>query len=241
MASQAEFKKISSLKLNKFRQKYGLFVVEGRKSVNELFHSNWDVHKIIATNRKLLDDPNSSLLDIVSESDYKKVSQFDTPAGILAITAIPKSLDLSVQKGLNLFLDGISDPGNLGTITRIADWYGLDRIFMSTDCVDFYNSKCISASMGSFLRVKPILVDLENIVSDVDLVIGTLLDGESLYDFEIDKTQNNLLVIGSESHGIRSEIMNLIQQKVTIPRLGKAESLNAGIATAIMLDRLLNP
>lgn len=241
MASQAELKKISSLKLNKFRQKYGLFVVEGRKSVNELFHSNWDVHKILATNPKLLEDPNNALLDIISEADYKKVSQFDTPAGVLAVAAIPQSQELSVKTGLNLFLDGISDPGNLGTIVRIADWYGLDRIFLSTDCVDFYNSKSISASMGSFLRVKPIVVDLQNLITDVDETLGSLLNGESLYDFKLNELQKSLLIVGSESHGIRSENLNYIQRKITIPRVGKAESLNAGIATAIMLDRLLNP
>ena len=240
MASQAELKKVTSLKLNKFRQKYGLFVVEGRKSVNELFHSDWDITKIIATNPKLLDNPDSDLLDIVTESDYKKVSQFDTPAGILAVTSIPKSLDLSVNKGLNLFLDGISDPGNLGTIIRVADWYGLDRIFLSPDCVDFYNSKCISATMGSFLRVTPIIKDLEKLKPEVNEVFGSLLNGESLYTSSIDNSQKSLLVIGSESHGIRDENLQHITRKITIPRIGKAESLNAGIATAILIDRLIN-
>jgi TrmH family RNA methyltransferase len=237
MASQTELKHMASLHLSKYRYKYGQFTVEGRKAVSELFHSNLEVVKIVSTQEFLKRNSIDFEVDVISDVDYKKISQFDTPPGILALVNIPEPASWNANQPLTLALDGISDPGNLGTIIRIADWYGIKQILLSDDCVDQYNAKCISASMGSFCRIDCIYTDLTTALVG-KTVYGAYLNGESVYQV---KTVNpSVLVIGSESHGIRKSLKNAITNPITIPRKGSAESLNAGIATAILVDRLLN-
>ncbi len=235
MTSQAELKQFASLRLPKFRQKYGQFMVEGRKAVHEVFHSPLKVVKILATKWYFDKNPMEFDCDIISDQDNLRLSQFDTPPGILAIVEIPQNHQWDQNQRLTLALDGISDPGNMGTIIRIADWYGIKQILLSNDCVDVYNHKCIAASMGSFTRIECIYADLTEILPN-KMVFGAFLDGQSIYQTQI--TEPTILVIGSESHGIRPHLESLISKKITIPKIGSAESLNAGVATAIMLDRL---
>ena len=174
--------------------------------------------------------------DQVSNKDMQKMSQFDTPPGVLAVVEIPKTPPFQPQLGMNLILDGISDPGNLGAILRIADWYGLNQVLLSENCVDVYNFKCLSASMGSFLRVQTPRVNLEEwlkkqVNSASAVVYGAYLNGESIYNVEPPKSPY-FLVIGSEAHGIRDGLKSLINHPITIPARGGAESLNASVATA---------
>jgi TrmH family RNA methyltransferase len=248
MPSQSQLKHLSSLKLSKFRQKYAQFVVEGRKAVEEVFHSRWKVLGIWCTEEFAQKHGPVYSYEIMTESDNKKISSMETPPGVLAWVEMLSVEDILKQKKVSLIgesspkftlvLDGISDPGNLGTLIRLADWYGLSEIIASTDTVDCYNPKVLSATMGSFLRVGIRYVKLTDwLQTYTGEVFGADLTGESLYDCEI--PSNSALIIGSESHGIRTELKAALQRFITIPRIGEAESLNAGIAAAIAMDNML--
>lgn len=246
MASLAEIKQIASLRIPKFRQKYGQFVVEGRKGVDEVFHSNLKVVKILLTANYIekfgLPNIDDRLIDRISEKEMDRISQMDTPPGILAWLEIPEPVNIPSSAPFYLVLDGISDPSNLGAILRIADWYGLSEVVLSPDCTDPFNLKCVTASMGSFTRVTTVRTDLTEFLSGVSMVYGALLNGQSIYDAassQSDFIQSRALVIGSESHGIRDYLLPQINHPVTIPRIGHAESLNASVATGILLDRFL--
>lgn len=220
----------------KFRQKYGHFVVEGRKAVEEVFHSDWKVEGIWATEAFIHKNQPSYRCELMSEEENRKLTAFDTAPGILALVNSPKVLPLDLAQLFVLALDGINDPGNMGTIIRLADWFGLKQIVATPDSVDMFNPKCLSATMGSFLRVQVVYTKL-NLAAEGRTVFGAYLDGESVHKQSI--VGKSMLVIGSESHGIRDEVSQLITHPITIPRKGGAESLNAGIATAILLDNLL--
>jgi len=222
--------------MSKFRQKYGQFVVEGRKQVEEVFHSGWEIEGIWAT--AVFAERFSPEFDfeLMTEEENRKCSGFDTPPGVLALVRMPKVRGLDMTEPFVLALDGISDPGNMGTIIRLADWYGLRQILASEDCVDVYNAKCLSATMGSFLRVEVVYSKLHPAAAG-RRVYGAFLNGKSVHEMKIQNP--SMLIIGSESHGIRPEAESLVTEKITIPGKGHAESLNAGIATAILLDNLL--
>ena len=222
--------------MSKFRQKYGQFVVEGRKQVEEVFHSGWEIEGIWAT--AVFAERFSPEFDfeLMTEEENRKCSGFDTPPGVLALVRMPKVQGLDMTEPFVLALDGISDPGNMGTIIRLADWYGLRQILASEDCVDVYNAKCLSATMGSFLRVEVVYSKLHPAAAG-RRVYGAFLNGKSVHEMKIQNP--SMLIIGSESHGIRPEAESLVTEKITIPGKGHAESLNAGIATAILLDNLL--
>ncbi len=235
MTSQAELKQYASLRMPKFRQKYGQFMVEGRKAVQEVFHSSLKVVKILATKWYYEKNQIDFDCDIISDQDNLRLSQFDTPPGIIAIVEIPQNQKWNENQKLTLALDGISDPGNMGTIIRIADWYGVKQILLSNDCVDVYNHKCIASSMGSFTRIECIYTDLHETLVGKH-VLGAFLEGQSIYQTQISRP--TVLLIGSESHGIRESLNHVVTTKITIPKIGEAESLNAGVAAAILLDRL---
>lgn len=251
MPSQSQLKHLSSLKLSKFRQKYGQFVVEGRKAVEEVFHSRWTVLGIWCTEDFANRHSPNYPYEIMSVSDNKKLSSMETPPGVLAwVETFDFSSDkprvgaqISAAEGssirqFTLALDGISDPGNLGTLIRLADWYGLSSIVASEDTVDVFNPKVLAASMGSFLRVEVIYAHLPDWIKQFPgTAIGADLDGDSIYTCDV--PNRTALVIGSESHGIRQEVKQCLNRFVTIPRIGEAESLNAGIAAAIAMDNLL--
>jgi RNA methyltransferase, TrmH family len=239
-----EIKHLQSLRLKKFRQKYGQFIVEGEKLVDELLHSSYKLVYLMATPAFFhhpLVVQNADLTKTVSDIEIKKLSALVTPPGLMALVEIPVDIHENNTVAITsaICLESIKDPGNLGTIIRIADWYGLDKVYCSQDCVDVYNPKTISSTMGSLFRIKVIYTDLVALIthSKIDSLAFTI-DGKAMQENTLPK--NALLIIGSESHGISESIQNLCTQKLSIKRIGKAESLNAAIATAIACDRIFN-
>lgn len=237
MASQSDIKRIASLNMSKYRQKYGQFTVEGRKLVQEVFHSGFEIHHILTTDEYQNSHEVPGNPEVISDRDMKKISQHSTPPGILAVVEKP-TYDKKVQiDSVNLYFDGVSDPGNLGALLRIADWYGLRNVWLSDDSVDETNPKVIAASMGSFIRVRCIRTNTFPWNDEIP-AFGADLEGENIYEFK--KPANPyFLVMGSESHGIRKETRDTLNGFLTIPRIGHAESLNLSVSTGILLDRLM--
>lgn len=245
MISKAKVKYIKSLQLKKYRIQEQCFVVEGAKSVKELLDSDFEVSWLAATTTFLDENVKtiSSLkIEIVqaSEDELSAAGNFQTNDAALALARMKPNKPLSLkQNEIALVLDDIRDPGNLGTIIRIADWYGVNNIIASEETTDFYNPKVLSASMGSFCRVNIHYTALNDYLTAVRMPIyGAFLDGMDVH--ALDYTAGGLIVIGNESNGISSRVEKLVTQKITIPRFGKAESLNAGIATGIILDAVRN-
>lgn len=225
---------IASLKSGKYRQKYGHFVVEGRKSVMELFHSDFDIQFIFTTPAFMDKGVLPFEPTVIKAEQYNKISQMETPPGIMAVAKIRQydAMDLDFSQPLSLALDGISDPGNLGTIIRTADWFGISQILLSSDSCDFYNMKCLSATMGSFTRVKPVYCSLPEILKDKNSY-GMFMEGKPVAETEIRPPA--ILVVGNEANGIRPLTESVITQKITIPGSGRAESLNASVAAGIAI------
>ncbi|MFN3795087.1 MAG: TrmH family RNA methyltransferase [Chitinophagaceae bacterium] len=241
MLSKNELKYIQSLCQKKQRQASGLFIAEGPKIVDELLNSHFTVNKVYATDEwdaGKLADP--SILTRVSAHELAKISGLQTPQQVLAVArqywpdAVPQ-----LNQKITLVLDGIQDPGNLGTIIRIADWFGIQEIVCSLDTVDCYNPKVVQATMGSLLRVKIWYEALPAFLAKQQMpILGALLSGQSVYATQVDAP--SLLVIGNEAKGIREELLPLINQPISIPGKGGAESLNAGVATGILVSHLLH-
>ena len=240
MLTAHKIKILQSLDQKKFRQKYNLFLVEGNKTVKEIPSSEYKIKEIFSVNPGSL-SVETSLITEISPSELKKISFLQHPKDSVAVCELKEERILE-NDGVQLILDGIQDPGNLGTIIRLADWFGISQIICSEDTVDFYNPKVIQASMGSFLRVNLIYQNLESYLSNCDsAIIGTDMDGESFYDYNFPKKFN--LVLGNEGNGIRPEIEKLLTDKITIPRFGKSqatESLNVSMATGIILGQIFN-
>ena len=201
-----EIKHLQSLRLKKFRQKYGQFIVEGEKLVDELLHSSYKLVYLMATPAFFhhpLVVQNADLTKTVSDIEIKKLSALVTPPGLMALVEIPVDIHENNTVAITsaICLESIKDPGNLGTIIRIADWYGLDKVYCSQDCVDVYNPKTISSTMGSLFRIKVIYTDLVALIthSKIDSLAFTI-DGKAMQETTLPK--NALLIIGSESHGI---------------------------------------
>jgi RNA methyltransferase, TrmH family len=244
MISKAQIKFIRLLDQKKYRKKHLIFIAEGAKVAHEILNSSLKVHKIYATanwiseNRPLYEGNKDIEAEIVDEDELKKISGLTTPQQVLLLVGVPlTSAKPVIESPLALALDGIRDPGNLGTIIRICDWYGIPKLFCSEDCADAYNPKTIQASMGSIARVEVIYADLPELLHSNPgyMSYAAALDGS----IDIHKTQINgktLLVIGNEAHGISPAIQSLCSHTITIPRYGSAESLNASIATAILVD-----
>jgi len=214
------------------------------KSVNELINSTYPIVEIFASKEVLSELTNISdnqNLTPVSEADLSKMSYFSTSSPIIAIAEIPDlSRSIRSTSPWSIALDGINDPGNLGTIVRIADWYGISDIYCSDDSVEFYNPKTIAATMGSFTRVNVHYVNLEAwLKSSDEHLYYCMMEGEPLH--QVGQIKEGIIVIGSESHGIRNELTQIPHRAITIARIGHAESLNAGIATGIICDRLIQP
>ncbi len=243
MLSNARKKEINSLKQKKYRQRYRQFLVEGEKSVLELCQSDYLIDEILVTQtqfNKIGEKLPSSKVLIISDKDSELLSALETSPGIMAVSNFKESKieDVFFENKITLMLDSISDPGNLGTIIRIADWYGIETIVCSIGCVDLYNSKTIASSMGSFTRVNIIYTELESVLKNAKIPsYACVMDGQLLQT--ISKPMEGILIIGNESNGISSEIEKLASEKITIPRIGHAESLNAAIATAIVCHTFL--
>jgi len=243
MLSKNQLKLINSLEQKKQRKKTGLFLVQGEKNVGELFHSNFVIKHLFATASyitsysALLAGHNLVNLTVeVSEEELKKAGTLVSNNSVLAIVEC-KETQVPVIRGneLILVLDQVRDPGNLGTIIRVADWYGIENIVCSPDCADFYNPKVIAATMGSFARVKVSHANLvEYLKEQCKPIYGAFLDGQNIHKADLSKS--GFIIMGSESHGISDAVSELISDKVTIPAFGQAESLNVAMATGIILD-----
>jgi TrmH family RNA methyltransferase len=241
MTSHMSAKLIKSLHQKKHRKETGMFLVEGTKNVLELLASDYKLDSLYSTqafkaeHAPLLAQKNVRA-QVVEASELDAFGTLEHNDGALAV-AIQKELPLpSDLSGITLALDDIRDPGNLGTLIRIADWYGVQNIVCSPSCVDWHNPKVIAASMGSFTRVAGHYAELPAFLKQAKLpVLGAFLDGASAHAFAF--PENGILVIGSESHGISQGVEKCVTQKITIPSFGGAESLNAGVAGGIILDR----
>ena len=243
MLSKAKIKYIKSLQLKKHRDREGLFLVEGEKSVLELINSKFNIQAIFGTasfisnNRSVLEQKYIEF-DTISEDELISIGTYQSNNGALAVvhkqdTSAP---DLVPGKYV-LALDTINDPGNLGTIIRLADWYGIETILLSPTCVDVYNPKVVNSTKGSLCRVSVHYVDLEDTLTNYKGNIYTaMLDGNNVHEVEF-KT-GGVVLMGSESHGISEGLQKLAGHKITIPRFGGAESLNVAIATAIICDNI---
>ncbi len=241
MITKNQIKYIQSLQLKKNRILQKSFLVEGAKNVLELLDSDFVLELLFITahfykeNRNVV-DKQMPHFEIISETDLEKLGTFNSNNAAIAIVKTKEMEVLLVENDLVLVLDDIRDPGNLGTIIRIADWYGITKIVCSENTVDFYNPKVIAATMGSFLRVRLYYVNLPQYFASKngENIAGAVMDGDSIYGLKLPKM--GYIVIGNESKGISEEMLAVINQRITIPRRGGAESLNAGIATAIILD-----
>lgn len=234
MLSKSQIKLITSLKQKKFRQQHNLFVVEGFKTIKELLASNLELHSLYAIESLNISGKKEIL---ISDSDLKRISFLTTPNKVLAVFNIPKP-DSICSDGLIVALDTVRDPGNLGTIIRLCDWFGIKNLVCSKETVDCYNPKVIQATMGSITRVNINYVDLKSFLKTQKLpVYGAFMEGENVYSSQLPK--NGILVMGNEANGISKEIEAVISEKISIPRFGDlkaAESLNVATAAAILLS-----
>ena len=235
MVSKSQIKLITSLAQKKYRYKHGLFVAEGFKTINELINSKFSLNQLFTISAEFGVDSNK--IQKLDEKELKKISFLKTPQTALALFEIPKEKPVE-DESLILALDGIRDPGNLGTIIRLCDWFGIKSLVCSNDSVDCFNPKVVQATMGSLARVNMIYCDLINYIEKSDLpVYGAFMNCENIYKSETE--EKAILVLGNEANGISAEIEALISKKVSIPRFGeikKAESLNVATATAILLS-----
>tara|TARA_B100000809_G_C15078044_1_gene508602 strand:- start:626 stop:1351 length:726 start_codon:yes stop_codon:yes gene_type:complete len=234
MLSISQKKQVNSLKQKKYRTTFNSFIIEGVKMIEELLLSDYEVETIYAT-ADWSDDNLEIDCVIVSEKELGQISSLKTPNKVLAVVKQKESVTANFSTNLTIALDKLQDPGNMGTIIRTADWFGIDTIVCSKDSVDIYNPKVLQATMGSFFRVNIVYVDLtEFFNSNKGLTVyGALLDGENVYQKTlIDK--GAVLLMGNESKGISDELLPFVTERVMIPNFGKAESLNVATANAIL-------
>jgi TrmH family RNA methyltransferase len=237
MVTKSELKYIQSLSDKKVRLETGCFIAEGVKLVGEMIAAGYPLKAVYALDS--WESPDATLeVTRIEAFELEKMSMLQTPNQVLAVAMMPQKKEtLNLAGPLTIVLDGIQDPGNMGTIIRTADWFGITQIVASEDTVDVYNPKVIGATMGSFMRVSVTYKNLADWMPTIKLpVYGALLEGENV--FTIKTPQKGLLVIGSEGKGIRENILDLITHPVTIPKIGDAESLNAGIAAGIIVAQL---
>jgi TrmH family RNA methyltransferase len=234
--SKNHIKLITSLQQKKYRQKHKLFVAEGVKTVNELLNSTFEVEQLFVTNDFEFSSGIENIVE-VSETELKKISQLKTPNKVLGLFKIPKT-NSTKNIGLIVALDAINDPGNLGTIIRLCDWFGVEKLVCSTTTVNCYNQKVVQASMGSLTRVEIVYIDLVDFLKETKLPSFIAdMDGENIYKSSLPKEA--ILIMGNEANGISDEVKKLVDSKISIPRFGniqETESLNVATATAILLS-----
>ncbi len=238
MISKNEIKFIKSLKLKKYRVREKLFCVEGRKNIQELINSPLMVRKVFGLEQFIttLAPEFHGETAVVTSKELQDISSLTNTDSGLALVEIPAILDYEYSGGHVLALDGVRDPGNLGTIVRTLDWFGFDEVLCSQDCADFYNPKTIAATMGSFGRVHPHYLDLVSFFQKTNAKIwGLTLNGTDLSSSQLEE---GIYVLGSESHGIRAELEPLLTDRLTIARFGEAESLNVAMASGILLHAI---
>lgn len=236
MVSKNQIKLITSLQQKKFRKEHQLFFAEGKKVIQELIHSDFLLENLFSTTAAF-PEVNPKKITPISESDLKKISALTTPNDCLAVFRMPEPKKIK-ETGLIVALDDIRDPGNLGTIIRLCDWFGISELVCSEETVDIYNPKVVQATMGSIARVNVTYVNLEKFISETSLpVFGTFMDGENIYKSDLPK--EGIVVMGNEANGISSPIEKAVNHRIAIPRFGnlqQTESLNVATATAIILS-----
>ena len=235
MVSKNQIKLINSLQQKKYRKLHNLFIAEGKKVIQELLDAQFSLAYLFVTKADLFDTNPAATL--ISDNELKKITALTTANDCLAVFEI-KETNFKQTSGLELALDNIKDPGNMGTIIRLCDWFGISKIICTEETVDMYNPKVVQATMGSLARVQVEYTNLVAYLKATDLeIFGTFMDGENIYKKEL--PTSGILVMGNEANGISSEIENLITQKISIPRFGnlqQTESLNVATATAIFLS-----
>jgi len=240
MLSKAKIKFIKSLQIKKYRKEEQCFIVQGAKSVQELLNSDFETLMVVGTPDFLHTLPIENKCEWIeaNEKELADLSEFKTNDSMLAVARIKPNLSFKTQaEDFTLVLDDIRDPGNLGTIIRTADWYGIHHIIASPETADFYNPKVISATMGSFTRVFIYYDELLHLLSQTrQKVYGAYLDGKNVHTEKF--STGGMILIGNESRGISPQFEKYVTDKITIPRFGQAESLNAAIATAIICDNV---
>jgi len=231
-ANQKKF--VKSLALKKYRTEHNCFVVEGVKLVEELLQSDFEVINIYANSNWIENNPTRDA-EQVSQKDLEIMSSFKTANEVLAVVKQKQNGLVDYDSSLTIALDNLQDPGNLGTIIRTADWFGIKTIVCSENTVDIYNHKVIQATMGSLFRVNIVYTDLIDFFKENSglNVYGALLDGNNVYQKELNKN-GSVLLMGNESKGISEELLPFISDKILIPKIGQAESLNVSTATAIL-------
>ena len=240
MLSKNKLKFIKSLQLKKRREESGCFVVEGKKSVLELIVSSFQIETVACTEQfwrenNIFLKGKKFTVELCSPPELESMSAFKSPDSVLAVARMKPSLSPLELRGLTLALDGVRDPGNFGTILRIADWFGVRTILASEDTTDFYNPKTLQASMGSFCRVIVHDVQLHSYLQSLDLPIYAAdKKGKPVHNFAFKK--DCILLLGNESRGIRSPLSDCTSETIGIPGYGKAESLNVAAAAAIICD-----
>jgi RNA methyltransferase, TrmH family len=232
---------IRSLHLKKYRKLEQCFIVEGAKSVQELLASDFEVALLLATKefRARIELPSGTEFVEVNANEFASLGEYQSNDSALAVARIETFKDLEIDSDeFGLVLDDIRDPGNLGTIIRTADWFGINKVFASEETADFYSPKVIAATMGSFTRCKFLYTDLSTYLKSKNgtRMFGAFLDGKDVHT--VDFGSGGLLVIGNESSGISNELTDFITDRITIPKYGRAESLNAAMATGIICDNL---
>jgi TrmH family RNA methyltransferase len=244
MISKSQIKYIQSLGQKKYRDEEGVFIAEGPKMVKELLQQQkvdvkhvYGLAEWVEENKKLLAGVDHG---VITGAELERVSQFSTPNKEIAVVGKLNTADVIDVKGkISLVLDMIQDPGNMGTIIRIADWFGITQIICSNDSADVYNPKVVQASMGSIVRVKVFYTDLLAWLAQQKeiRIYAAMLEGKNIRDMK--PLKEALIMIGNESKGINEELLALANEKITIPRMGEAESLNAAVATGIILNSLV--
>jgi len=237
MVGKNSLKLIKSLHQKKYRNQHRLFFVEGAKMVNELLYAGYDVHRILVTpkNTVLFADVEH---DVLEPDTFRKISALQNPNGVMGVFQIPEPKTLDFADWV-LALDAVRDPGNLGTIIRLCDWFGISHLVCSASTVDCYNPKVVQATMGSVVRVNVSYTDLPKFLEAYrGPVYGAFMEGEVMYDEVLPK--KGVLVMGNEGHGISENVKAFINHKISIPQYGSAtaESLNVASATAVVLGEL---
>ena len=235
MLSKGQIKLINSLSQKKYRQKNALFVAEGIKVIKELLNSNFELERLFSEADLFFTENNK--MQLLEANELKKITKLSTAQTALALFKIPQKKQ-TITEDFIVALDGVRDPGNLGTIIRLCDWFGVKQLLCSKDTVDCYNEKVVQATMGSIARVEVIYGDLAEEISKLDLpVFGTFMNGENIYETSL--SSKGILVLGNEANGISDEIKQLSNHQISIPQFGETkntESLNVATATAILLS-----
>jgi TrmH family RNA methyltransferase len=244
MLSKAQIKYIRSLTQQKYRKEHNVFIAEGDKICQEWLGSNASIAHVVClqdwaeANQGLIRKHPEATISIIDDTVLSSISTLQSPNKVLLVVGMPLRTKQPPVDQWAIALDHLQDPGNMGTIIRIADWFGIENIICSKDCVDIYNPKVVQAAMGGHIRIKFYEADLLSYISKLTIpVLAATLDGESLYSFG--SFEKAVLLIGNESKGLSEELIVKASHKITIPRRGGAESLNAAVSTGILCSALL--